>query len=195
MLPIVAVGLTPASTPLARRIAGDRPMFEFANVEAASFALQDGVKIMTEGVGGGRLQGVDWKSPRATGDVTDMARGVSGWLAGLGIATGPMTGWVCHVLYGEGAFPAAQIARPATLAHTGLTMAVIDSAGDDPTTPRRVIDGQEQWLTDRRTVWQAVTMLGVKYALVVPDVTEDGVTALRGLLDDMEFVMGGVDAS
>jgi hypothetical protein len=192
MLPIVAVGLTPASTPLARRIADDRPLFEFTDVESASFALQDGATVVIEP---GVRRGVDWKSPRATGDVADMARDSAGWLAGLGITTGPVTGWICHVLYGEGAFPAAQIARPATLAHTGLTMALIDSAGDDPTTPRRVIDGQEQWLTDRRTVWQAVTMLGVKYALVVPDVTEAGVTALRGLLDDVELAMGGVDAS
>jgi len=192
MLPIVAVGLTPASTPLARRIADDRPLFEFTNVEAANFALQDGVTVVIEP---GVRRGVDWKSPRATDDVADMARDSAGWLAGLGIATGPVTGWGCHVLYGEGAFPAAQIARPATLAHTGLTMALVDSAGDDPTTPRRVIDGQEQWLTDRRTVWQAVTMLGVKYALVVPDVTEPGIDALRGLLNDIELAAGVVDAS
>jgi hypothetical protein len=169
MIPIVTIGLDEAGRAVADRIAHGRGVTHFDAVEDAQYEMSDALDGYTRyDINGGPVEP----------DEPPAAREDNG-------------AWVCHVIYGEAVFGAVMtstLANPKAirLEHTGYTMALVKTLGEDPGTPRRVRHGQVDESADHRDVYSAVGLLGVRTFGEIDKLSAGSEATLSGQLDKFE---------
>lgn len=168
MIPIVTIGLGEAERVVADRISGGRGVTHYDTVETAEFDMSDALDARLDYDSyGGPVEPEE--APAALDDDK----------------------WVCHVIYGEGAFGLAMTATlsnpaPIRLAHTGYTLALVPTLGEDPGRARRVRDGQVDSSADHRDVYSAVGLLGVRSFGAIDLLNDEGELTLKHQFDKHE---------
>jgi hypothetical protein len=164
VLPVITIGLSEPAKEVAANIADGRGVWHFTTTEDAHWALEDGA---------------DREDPIAAFDALPDGdpRAVT---------------WFCHIFYGEGMFGEVLTKQPELLAHKGTTIALVDSLGEDPGTPRRVRDGAPETVEDKRELWSAIPRLGAKAVGAVNLLDLAGQSALTGMMSQAEADLAAI---
>jgi hypothetical protein len=162
MIPIVTIGLDEAGRVVADRISGGRGVTHYSSVEVAEYDMSDALDLSTD---------------PSSGDVPAAALDDQKW--------------VCHVIYGEAAFGLALTATlsnptPTRLDHTGYTLALVATLGEDPGKPRRVREGHADSSADHRDVYSVTGLLGIRSFGALDVLDAGGETLLRHQFDKHE---------
>jgi hypothetical protein len=168
MIPIVTIGLDAAARVVADRISGGRGVTHYDTAETAEYSMADVLDA--------HLEYDSYGGPIEPDDL---------------VAALTVDKWVCHVIYGESAFGLALTATksnptPIRLDHTGYTLALVATLGEDPGKPRRVRDGQADARADHRDVFSATGLLGIRSFGTLDTLDEGGETLLRHQFDKHE---------
>lgn len=138
MLPIITVGLTPASLAAIDRIPGDRA---FAHYDTAEEALWD---LPTDS--------------NPTVSMIDLESDGERWTCHVIYGDDAIAALLTHTELDP---------RPTRVPVTGLVAVITDSLGDDQIAPRRVVDGTPESREITRSAVEAVNLLTAQAFLVV----------------------------
>jgi hypothetical protein len=168
MIPIVTIGLDEAGRVVADRISGGRGVTHYSTVEEAEYGMSDALD--------------------GTVRYTEFGEPIVPEQPPAALEDGK---WVCHVIYGEAAFGLALTATlsnptPIRLAHTGYTLALVATLGEDPGKPRRVREGHADSSADHRDVYSVTGLLGIRSFGALDVLDAGGETLLRHQFDKHE---------
>lgn len=156
MLPIITIGLTDAGKDAVERISKGREVAHFADAEEAAWRLVDG----DEGL------------------LSELDRAADGR-------------WHAHAVYGDLAFGPIltspnpyKSATPLVVPVTGVVALVTDTLGADQFEARRVVEGQPEERSIRKSAVEVLQLLGAQHLIVIDQLDAAGAwaTSTQGVL-------------